>query len=390
MRIAIAGTANYPALNGQATFTENLTEALARRGHEVLSIFPSEKGKPYNTLRHGVHIETLRSNNLNFIHPESYFSLFSRRQVGRILDDFQPQVVHIQDHYPVCIDVVSAARRRGIKLIGTNHFMPENLAAYLPVVSLIKPFYRRVMWDLMLMTFNKLDAATAQSRAAAHLLKKQGLHIPIFPASCGLNLDRFFPDSGVDRVAVRSRFGLDPQAFLFLFVGRVDREKHLEVLLHAQRLLQRPGVQLAISGHGADQKRLEALVAEMGMEQSVRFTGFVPRQDLPALLNSADVFCMPSEAELLSLASLEAMACARPVLLADAVALPELAVNGENGYLFKPGDLVDAARCMTLLIDHPHDLSRMGQASLERARQHGMEATMQQYETLYAGLVEAV
>lgn len=388
MRIAIAGTANYPALNGQATFTENLTEGLARRGHQVLSIFPSEKGKAYSILRNGVQIQTLRSFNLNFIHPESYFSLFSGRQVGSILDDFKPQVVHIQDHYPVCIDVVRTARRRGIKLIGTNHFMPENLAAYLPVVSLVKPFYRRVMWDLMLMTFNQLDAATAQSQAAADMLRRQGLRIPVYPASCGLNLERFFPDQGVNRTVVRARFGLDPQAFLFLFVGRVDREKRLEVLLHALRLLKRPGVQLAISGHGADQKRLIALTADLGLGESVRFTGFVPRVDLPALLNSADVFCMPSEAELLSLASLEAMACARPVLLADAVALPELAVNGENGYLFEPGDAQEAARCMALLIDHPQDLPAMGKASLERARRHGLEATMQQYEALYAGLAE--
>jgi len=92
---------------------------------------------------------------------------------------------------------------------------------------------------------------------------------------------------------------------------------------------------------------------------------------------------MPSDAELLSIASLEAMACGRPMLLADAVALPELVTPGVNGYLFKRGDADDAAHYMELLADQPERWKEMGKASHDRAQIHSLENTVQRYEELY-------
>lgn len=387
MRILITGTVYYPAMNGQAVFTESLTEGLARRGHEVMSIFPSEKGSAYRTTRNNVRIEALRSVNLNMIHSDVYFSLFSKSTIRQIFQSFRPEIVHIQDHFPLSQDVVQVARKFGIRLIGTNHFMPENLAAYVPLISKIKPVYNRIMWTWMLGVYNRLDVATAQSKASATLLRSQGLLIPVYPVSCGIDLSRFHPDPGVDRSAIRTRYGLDPNRKVFLFVGRVDNEKRLDVLLRAMKQLNRDDIQLAIAGHGAAQENLKALATELELGERVRFTGFVPGEDLPALLNSADIFTMPSEAELLSIASLEAMACGRPVLLANAVALPELAGDGINGYLFRPGDAADAARYMSLLADHPERWVRMGVGSQEKAQHHSLENTLKQYESLYANLL---
>ncbi len=387
MKIVIAGTVNYPAMNGQAVFTQNLAEGLAKRGNEILSIFPSEKGHAYHTTLNGVKIEALRSSNLNKIHADAYFSIFSESAIRKILLSFQPDIVHVQDHFPLSQDVVRVARQLGKRLIGTNHFMPENLAAYLPLFSNIKSFYNWVMWTWMLRVYNRLDVVTAQSKASAALLREKGLRIPVFAASCGIDLNRFHPNQQINREATLTRFGLDPSRKIFLFVGRVDPEKRLDVLLRAINILNRNDIQLAIAGHGAAQESLQKLAEELDLGDRIHFTGFVPAEDLPALLNSVDIFTMPSEAELLSIASLEAMACAKPVLLANAVALPELAGDGANGYLFRPGEAADAARCMALLADHPEHWARMGKISSEKAHHHGLENTLKQYETLYSNLV---
>jgi 1,2-diacylglycerol 3-alpha-glucosyltransferase len=92
---------------------------------------------------------------------------------------------------------------------------------------------------------------------------------------------------------------------------------------------------------------------------------------------------MPSEAELLSIASLEAMACGRPILAANAVALPELVTDGVNGYLFQRGDDADAVRCMEKLADYPELWAEMGAVSIERAKPHGLEAILKRNEVLY-------
>jgi 1,2-diacylglycerol 3-alpha-glucosyltransferase len=161
----------------------------------------------------------------------------------------------------------------------------------------------------------------------------------------------------------------------------------LDVLLNAMRLLDRNDIQLVIAGHGAARNTLEIFTKELGLGERVHFTGFIPHEDLPGLLNSVDVFTMPSEAELLSIASLEAMACGRPMLLANAVALPELVDDGVNGYLFKAGDVTDAAMCITLLADQPERWAEMGAASLRKARFHGFENTMRKYEMIYQGML---
>jgi glycosyltransferase involved in cell wall biosynthesis len=387
MRILIAGTATYPAQNGQAVFTENLTEGLAHHGHDVLSVFPSETGTAYSTNRNGVRIEALRSADLTRIHSDSYLSLFSESAIRRIFHDFQPEIVHIQDHFPVSYDVVQVARKFGMHLIGTNHFMPENIAGYVPLMSKFKPLFNWTAWTWMLGVYNRLDVATAQSKASASLMRAQGLKIPVYPVSCGIDLRRFHPNPQLNRKDVRLRYGIDPERTVFMFVGRVDKEKRLEVLLHALKLLNRDDVQLVIAGKGSNIEQLTALANELELGERVHFTGFIPAEDLPAVLNSADIFTMPSEAELLSIASLEAMASGLPVLLANAVALPELAHDGSNGYLFRPGDPADAARRMAQLADHPDRWARMGASSQEKAQFHSLGNTLRQYESLYTHLL---
>lgn len=387
MRILIAGTTYYPALNGQAIFTVNLAEGLAKCGHQVAVAVPSDQIRASRKERKGVQIEGVESVSLKIWHQDAYFSPFPGKAVRHIFDAFQPEIVHIQDHYPLSRVVVQTAHRYGIKSVGTNHFMPENLAAYSGWLANVKPLFNWLGWHWMMEVYNRVDIATAQSKNAAELIRKQGLRRPVFPVSCGIDLHRFFPNLSIDRRACRERYGLDPERKIFLFVGRVDGEKKLDVLLRAMSHLKRDDVQLAIAGRGAAMEQLKALANELNLGHRVQFTGFIPNEDLHVLLNSADIFVMPSEAELLSLATLEAMACGRPVLLANAVALPELVTEGVNGYLFKRGDPVDAARCMELLANQPECWPAMGKASVQKAQFHGLDNTVRQYEMLYEKLL---
>jgi len=147
--------------------------------------------------------------------------------------------------------------------------------------------------------------------------------------------------------------------------------------------LNRDDIQFCVVGQGAAESKLKNLVHELNLVGRVRFTGFVPNEDLPGLINSCDIFVMPSEAELLSIASLEAMACRRPVLAANAVALPELVSDGLNGYLFRSGDELDAANYMEKLADNPELWAGMGAASIERVQSHSLEAVLKRNEALY-------
>ena len=388
MRVLIVTTSQYIAFHGQAIFTINLAEGLARNGHTVTALSASETGKAYHSERKGVSIEAVNSVNLRMFHPETYLPLFPNWAVRHVFETFQPDIIHIQDHYSLCRSAAITAHRLGVKSVGTNHFMPENLAPYFPGISSLKPVFNWVLWTWMKETFNRLDAIACPSRTAAGMLGSIGLKPPVIPISCGANIVIFHTDPIVDRAAWRKRYGIHPDQTVFFFVGRVDREKRLDVLLRAMKLLNRDDIQLVIGGKGADKDRLTTLARQLELGGKVHFTGFIPQEDLPAVLNSIDVFTIASEAELLSIATLQAMGCSRPVLAADSIALPELVDSDVNGFLFKPGDPADVAKHMAWFADHPERWPGMGRASLEKVQSHSLEVIVHDYELFYEQVLQ--
>jgi len=387
MRILIASSTYVPAMNGQAVFTTNLAEGLVKLGHKVVVVLDSHHIQASRTFVNGVQVEELKSVSLNFLHTGVYFSPFPGSEVRRLFDTFQPEIVHIQDHYPTCRVVVIEARKRHIRIVGSNHFIPDNLAPYIPLLPRIKPLFNWLLWQWMLVVYKHADVLTAQSKAAAKMIRNQGINLPIIPISCGIDLNLCFPNPAVDRKLYCQRYNLDPSKKIFLFLGRIDGEKRVELLLHAMTLLDRDDIQLAIAGQGSVEDKLRRLALKLNLAHRIRFTGFIPSEDVPGLLNSVDVFVMPSEAELLSISTLEAMACGRPVLLANALALPELVSDSENGYLFTPGDTGDLAHYMNLLADQHARWGMMGMASREIALSHSLAETLRKFEMLYAQLI---
>jgi glycosyltransferase involved in cell wall biosynthesis len=159
--------------------------------------------------------------------------------------------------------------------------------------------------------------------------------------------------------------------------------------MRAIKQLNRDDLQLAVAGRGRNMDGFLALAQQLDLGQRVVFTDYVPAEDLPGLLNSADVFAMPSEAELQSIATLEAMACAKPILAANARALPELVKDGVNGYLFTPGSVDDAACRMAQLVSERDRWPAMGAASAARVSQHSVGNTVRRYTELYSLLLPA-
>lgn len=386
MRVLIAGTTYSPALNGQAVFMVHLAEGLAAHGHDVAVLFPGSHNESRRL--NGVNLEVVRSLELKAVRAGAYLPYAFGGRVRSVFDTFQPEVLHIHDHYPVCVAAVQQARRRGIRAVGTNHFVPANVEPYIPAANLVRPTLDRLLWYWMFRLYRQLDFVTAPSEAAVGLVRSQGLRVPMRAVSCGTDLTRFHPDPSIDRAACRRTYGLDPARRLFLYVGRNDREKRIDVLLQAVHRMHRDDIQLAIAGEGAAQDSLKQLSRELDLGERVRFLGRVPNEDLNPLLNSADVFALASEAELLSIASLEAMASGRPLLLANAGALTELVTDGVNGYAFQAGDPGDAARLMALLADQPALRDRMGRASRERVQGHSMQLTLETYTAIYQQVLE--
>jgi glycosyltransferase involved in cell wall biosynthesis len=144
-------------------------------------------------------------------------------------------------------------------------------------------------------------------------------------------------------------------------------------------------VRLEIVGNGSLRGAWEKLAESLGVGDRVRFLGFVEEDDLVDAFGRADIFVMPGVAELQSIVTMEAMAAGKPVVAANAMALPHLVKPEVNGYLFTPGDIADLAGRLEALLSDPGLRDRMGAASRRIVSAHAMSSTVDKFEELYVG-----
>jgi len=376
----LLGADQYPEyINGAANFTARLATGLAGAGHTVDLLWPSADGVHQTYLDRGVRIHRLSSialpgrPRMQVCPPWS-----AARQVEQILQIARPHVVHVQSHLTLGRTVLRAAKAAGVPVMATNHFMPENLVHHVPLVRQFPHLAARVAWRDLERVFAGADLITAPTQRAVDLLAGATDLAPARVISCGIDLSHY------------ARVGTPPiqPGPNVLFVGRLEQEKHVDELLAAFALLPPSlGARLEIVGMGSLRSQLESRVQDLGLGKVVTFAGAVSDAQLLQAYGRADVFVMPGTAELQSLATLEAMAAGRPVVAADAMALPHLVHHDVNGYLYQPGDVAELARRLTSLIRDPALRARLGEASLQIAEQHSLSRTLSAFQECYDRIV---
>ncbi|GAB3475747.1 glycosyltransferase [Nocardiopsis coralliicola] len=383
LRILI-GTDTYPPdVNGAGYFTYRLAAGLAERGHDVHVVCPSPDGRPGIRYEAGVTLHRMRSAPL-LVHPtmRAAVPLGLDGHIARLMDRLAPHVVHAQSHFTLSRAVLRQGRRSGTPVVLTNHFMPDNLFAHAHIPAALHGLSGRLAWRDMVGVAEEADYVTTPTRRAADLLAEKGYTRPVEAVSCGIDLERFHPRPA-ERSAARARFGL-PDADTMAFVGRLDEEKRIDDLIRALPAVhEHRDLHLALTGTGQRQERLQALADELGVADRVHFLGFVPDDLLPLVYVAADLFAIGSVAELQSIATLEAMSTALPVVAADALALPHLVESGRNGYLYPPGDVDALSGHLLAVLESGRRREAMGAASREIALTHDHRRSLDRFEEIY-------
>ncbi|HJM04228.1 MAG TPA: glycosyltransferase [Candidatus Saccharimonadaceae bacterium] len=389
MKILIASDLHYPTINGVATFSRNLARGLADLGHEVVVIAPSQTGKKCKEVD-GNHV-IIRTNSVPFPFYQNFrISPNPAREVRKIIEDFDPDVIHIQMVLWLGSAALKYGNKFGIPIVSTNHAMPENLMDNLKLLAPVSRPINYILKAYGARFHSKADYVTLPTQAAIDMFNAgDKIKIPMAPVSNGIDLARFTPQEAPK--SVYEKFHLPIDVPIVTYIGRLDAEKHISVLVRAfvRVNAQHPEAHLLIVGDGTDAPRLKSLVKEFGLQQHVTFTGKVSDEDLVLLHRVGTVYCMPSPAELQSIATLEAMASGQPIVAVDAGALRELCQHERNGYLCEQDNDEEIAAGIVSIIEDASLRESMSKESFAIAKTHDLQTTLKQFEKIYQDLIKA-
>jgi glycosyltransferase involved in cell wall biosynthesis len=282
--------------------------------------------------------------------PKSEFDVHAAWQLGRVLTEIRPDVVHAHDPMGVALAAMS---------ITMTKIEPRPLLVAARRVDFHLKRHAFSKWK-----YKKIDLFIAASRVIADMLVEDGIprdHIVV--VHDGVNLGAIDKTAAVDAHAA---FWLPHGAPVVGNVAALVGHKGQKHLVAAAALVVRelPDVRFLILGEGELRPQLERQVHDLGLTRHVLLPGF--RGDAIAVQKSFDIFAMSSVTEGLGSAMLDAMACGTPVVATRAGGIPEAIVDGEHGLLVPPHDAPALAQAIVRLLRDDALRTRLAAAGRQR------------------------
>ena len=351
MRIGITC---YPTFGGSGVVATELGIALARGGDDVHFISYALPSR-LNILHERVHFHEVTVTSYPLFDPYPPYTLALATKMAEVADYEKLDVLHVHYAIPHAISAHLAKQILGstrLKVITTLHGTDITLVgrdvSYLPITKF---------------GIEISDGVTAVSRWLRDETAKN------FATKKRIDVIPNFVDP--------SRFRRDPSACSLFGVSNEKLICHVSNFRPVKRVMDVLGIfdrvsrvipsRLVMIGDGPDRSRAEAFCREHHLRDSVFFLGNVP--NLEEIVGACDLFLLPSDAESFGMAALEAMASEVPVIATRSGGLPEVVIDGENGYLLPVGDVdAMAARAIDIL-SNPELQRRMGRSGRERAEE---------------------
>jgi len=396
LRVLFIATA-FPRYEGDV-ITPWMTETLVRlrsRGVDAQVLAPSYRGQGYHEIR-GIPVHRFRyaprrwetlshdqtvpdrlAERPAFLALVPGYILAGMRAAAHLARDSPFDLIHV--HWPMPHALLGFAARwvSGTPVVCTWH------GAELRWVHNRWPILGAILRSIV----SKADAHTVNSTHTAAQLKAVRDR-PVFILPFGSTVT----PKPSDRVAPATP-SPSPE---FLFVGRLVERKGVQVLLDAMaRLPAVPPVRLRIVGDGPLRGALEERTKELGLENRVTFSGFIPEADLAEAYAQCTAFVLPAifdakgDTEGLGVVLIEALAFGKPAVASGIGGIPDVVVHGETGILVPPNDAGALSEALNALVHDPERARRLGEAGRQRAETlFSWDAILDRTIQMYTSILE--
>ncbi|CAJ36559.1 glycosyltransferase family 4 protein [Methanocella arvoryzae] len=361
MRICLVNALFHPFSGGVEKHMYELSRELVKQGVDVTIVTARLSGLPAYEEIDGVRVHRVPCLEIRVpgLYPPPYivsplFSFYLRK-----LDkQYNFDIIHLQNRFFPDFDTAAIYARLAKKpfMMTIHNARPVGIAPQITVFGLAYD------WLIGRWPFALADRIIAVSEWVRGDIAKYWINKDkIIPVHNGINVKDFRP---TDAMRVRTQYGIGKDPML-LFVGRMITQKGIPYLIDAMPavLEKHPDVKLFLVGRGNALPGLKKKVAQMGLEKSVLFSGYLSEEQLKETYGTCDIFVLPSVWEVLPIAILEAMSSAKPVVCTTAGGNRELVRDGVNGYVVPMRDPGALAAKINELLSDKVKMAEMGRQS---------------------------
>ncbi len=334
MRIGLFTDAYLPDINGVVSSVATLKEALEDLGHVVYVISNNKGTKIIEEPNHVLRLPGLELKKFYGYKMSSPIQINADAYIRKMALD----VIHVQTEAGVGMFGRQMARVLGIPLIYTYHTMYEDYTHYINPFDLgtIEKFGKFAIRSFSRILGNGSQAVVAPSDKTKDALVRYGVHTPIYVVPTGLDLSDFDRSSlDIQKInQIRGEFGFQEEDHIVVFVGRLAKEKDIEMPIRAMAQVQDPKLKFVIVGSGTDEGYYKKLVRDLHLEDRIYFTGKVPKAQIPYYYAAFDCFVSASTSETQGMTYIEALASGLCVFGRRDDVLKELVYEDQTGYYF--------------------------------------------------------
>lgn len=343
MRIGLFTDQYYPNISGVVTSVKMLYEGLTAMGHECF-IFSSFDEKlvettPELTNKNVINLPGVR---YPFKSVKDYRYTFFHTKGLKMIKNCNLDIIHVHTEFGISKYAIKAHRKYKIPMVHTLHTLWTDYFKYLsPYFD--KHNHKQMSWILKNMFCGPVSKNSTIEIVPTKKVCEQaneyslGNNIRIVPT--GIELDRFkasnFKKEDVD--ALKKKYGIVDDQFVFLYIGRTSKEKSITNLIEAycEACFNNKKTKLLIVGGGPELPELKQLVKDLNIEDQVVFTDLIPWEEIPIYYQLGNVFINASQSETQGLTYLEALASSIPVLVQKDECVEDLIHNYYNGVFFE-------------------------------------------------------
>lgn len=404
MNVAMIVDCFYPRVNGVAVSVKTYSDELSRKGHKVLIICPDySEGKDKKTLSGCYYDYTVEDNpDVSIFRISSADVIWSKEDklarldkwniIKTTLDQFHPDIVHINTEFNLGYMGLNYARHHDIPSIFTSHTLWEEY--FVEYAKFLPNFItKKAGKEFTKFFLKRVDGIIVPTQRIGDVVERYGIKTEYNVLPTGISPD--FSNYGKKRVRaffykMHKIVPVIKKKTILLYVGRIVKEKNLYFLidmLGEVRKTVKDAVLLFVGG-GPEEEALKAYAKTKPYSWNICFAGYRSRDELVYFYKFADLFVFPSCTETQGLVTVEAMMCGLPVVAIGEMGTIDV-MQGDNGGFMVRNDMAEFSEKVCLLLQNSELYDRKKQEAIEWSKHWAIDGLTDKLLCYYKKAIKA-